>query len=44
MEEGPRLVGNLLELAPSELRVDLPVHVVLDHRSDAVALLDFAPE
>ena len=43
LDEGPRIVGNLLELAPSELRLDLPVRVVLDHRSDAVALVDFAP-
>ncbi len=44
LDEGPRVVGNLLELAPSELRLDLPVRVVLDHRSDTVALVDFAPE
>ncbi len=43
MEEGPRLVGNLRDLAPSELHLDLPVHVVLDHRTDTVALVDFAP-
>ncbi|MEP6625763.1 MAG: OB-fold domain-containing protein [Acidimicrobiia bacterium] len=42
--EGPRVVGNLLGLAPSALRLDLPVRVVLDHRSDAVALVDFTPE
>ena len=44
MDEGPRLVGNLLGLAPSELQIDLSVHVVLDRRSDTVALIDFAPE
>ncbi len=43
LDEGPRIVGNLLELAPSELRLDLPVRVVLDHRSDTVVLVDFAP-
>jgi Predicted nucleic-acid-binding protein containing a Zn-ribbon len=44
LEEGPRVVGNLRNLAPSELRLDLPVQVVLDRRSDTVALVDFAPE
>jgi len=43
LEEGPRVVGNLVGLAPSELALDLPVQVALDHRSDAVALVDFAP-
>lgn len=44
LDEGPRVVGNLLNLSPSELRLDLPVCVVLDRRSDTVALVDFAPE
>ena len=44
LEEGPRVVGNLRDLAPSELRLDLPVTVVLDRRSDTVALVDFTPE
>ena len=44
LDEGPRVVGNLLHAEPSELRLNLPVRVVLDHRSDTVALVDFAPE
>ena len=43
LEEGPRVVGNLIGLDPSELRLDLPVQVVLDHRTDSVALVDFTP-
>ena len=43
LEEGPRVVGNLVDIDPSDLRLDLPVRVVLDRRSDAVALVDFAP-
>jgi hypothetical protein len=43
MEEGPRLVGNLVGLPPASLELDLPVRVVLDKRSDTIALLDFAP-
>ena len=44
LDEGPRVVGNLVNLAPSELRLDLAVRVVLDRRSDSVALVDFSPE
>lgn len=44
LEEGPRVVGNLVGLDPSELRLDLAVRVRLDRRSDAVALVDFVPE
>ncbi len=44
LEEGPRVVGNLVNLAPSELRLDLGVRVVLDRRSESVALVDFTPE
>jgi uncharacterized OB-fold protein len=41
LEEGPRLVGNLRELAPSDLRLDLPVEVELEPVSDTVALVHF---
>ena len=44
LEEGPRVVGNLVDLRPEELRLDLPVHVVLDVRSETIALVDFAPD
>jgi uncharacterized OB-fold protein len=43
LTEGPRVVGNLVGADPSTLALDLPVRVVLDRRSDAVALVDFAP-
>jgi uncharacterized OB-fold protein len=43
LDEGPRVVGNVLGLAPGDLQLDLPVQVVLDRRSDTVALVDFAP-
>ncbi len=43
LDVGPRVVGNLIGLDPAELRLDLPVQVVLDHRSDSVALVDFTP-
>jgi uncharacterized OB-fold protein len=43
MEEGPRLVGNLRDLAPSELALDLPVVVVLEPVADQIALTHFKP-
>lgn len=42
-DEGPRLVGNLRDLDPSELRLDLPVVVELETVSDTVGLLWFRP-
>ena len=43
MEEGPRLVGNLRDLAPAELALDLPVEVVLEPVAENVALTHFRP-
>ena len=43
LDEGPRVVGNLVGLRPDQLRLDLAVEVVLDIRSGAVALMDFTP-
>jgi len=44
LDEGPRVVGNVVGIAPGELRLDLPVCVRLDRRSDSVALVDFIPD
>ena len=44
LAEGPRLVGNLRGLEPSELVLDLPVVVEIEHASDTVGLLWFRPE
>ena len=43
MEEGPRLVGNLRELAPSELSLGVSVEVVFEPVADQVALTHFRP-
>jgi uncharacterized OB-fold protein len=43
LEEGPRVVGNLRGLEPSELVLDLPVVVEIEHASDAVGLLWLRP-
>jgi uncharacterized OB-fold protein len=43
MEEGPRVVGNLRGLAPSELTLGLPVSVVFEPVAEKVALTHFEP-
>lgn len=44
LDEGPRLVGNLRGgVLPGDLRLDLPVAVVLEPVSDTVALTHFGP-
>ena len=41
LEEGPRLVGNLVGAEPSELALDRPVCVEVEPVSDRVALVQF---
>ena len=43
MEEGPRLIGNLRDLAPAELTIGLDVEVVFDPVAENVALTHFRP-
>lgn len=43
MEEGVRMVGNLIGLAPSELQLDLAVMAELETVAEAVALVHFRP-
>jgi len=43
LEEGPRLVGNLEGIEPSDLRLDLPVEVELVAASDTIGLVTFRP-
>ena len=43
LEEGPRLVGNLRDLEPADLALDLAVEAVLEPISDTVALVHFRP-
>jgi uncharacterized protein len=42
-DEGVRVVGNLRDLDPSALALDLPVEVVLEPVNDSIALLAFSP-
>lgn len=43
MEEGPRVVSQLREMAPDQLRIGLPLEVVYEQLSDEVALPCFRP-
>ena len=43
LEEGPRLLSNIVGSSPGDLRVDLPVMVVFEAVSDAIALPRFRP-
>jgi uncharacterized OB-fold protein len=44
LEEGPRVVGNLRDLAPADLTLDLPVEVVFERLSDTIGLTHFHPQ
>ncbi len=43
LEEGPRMMSNVIAIDPAELRVDLPVQVVFDPVSDTISLPRFRP-
>lgn len=43
LDEGPRLLTNLRNCAPEEVRVGLPVEVTFEDLDDAVTLPQFAP-
>ncbi|HEV2579562.1 MAG TPA: Zn-ribbon domain-containing OB-fold protein [Ktedonobacteraceae bacterium] len=43
LEEGPHMMSNVIDIAPDDLRVDLPVVVVFDPVSDEISLPRFRP-
>jgi uncharacterized OB-fold protein len=43
LDEGPRLVGNLRDLDPTDLALGLPIEVELEPVSAEVALVWFRP-
>jgi uncharacterized protein len=43
LEEGPRLITNVVGVEPDDVRVDLPVEVVFDDLTDDVTLHAFHP-
>jgi uncharacterized protein len=43
LEEGPRMLSNIVDIVPAELRVELPVIVVFDRVTDTISLPRFRP-
>lgn len=43
LEEGPRMMSNIIDIDPADLRVDLPVRAVFDPVSDTISLPRFRP-
>ena len=43
LEEGPRLITNIVGCRPADVRVDMPVEVVFDDITDEVTLHAFRP-
>jgi len=43
LEEGPRLVSNIVGIAPEMVRCDMSVRVVFDRRRDGLRVPQFAP-
>jgi uncharacterized protein len=43
LEEGPRMLSNVVGIPPEQVRCDMPVKVVFDDVADGVALPKFTP-
>jgi uncharacterized OB-fold protein len=43
LEEGPRLVSNIVECPLDQIRIGMPVEVVFDHVAEGIALPKFRP-
>jgi uncharacterized OB-fold protein len=43
LEEGPRLLSNLVGILPREVRCDMPVRVTFDERRGGVTIPQFTP-
>ena len=43
LEEGPRMMTSIVDCAPEDLRVDLPVTVVFEEASETISLPHFKP-
>ena len=44
LEEGPRLVSNVIDCRPEDLRCDMPVEIVYRDATDTIALPLFRPK
>lgn len=43
LAEGPKLISNLVGIAPADIRIGMPVRVVFEPLSDEITLPKFAP-
>jgi uncharacterized OB-fold protein len=43
LEEGPRMLSNVVGIAPDKVRVDMPVKVIFDDVADGVSVPKFTP-
>ena len=43
LEEGPRLISGIVEIAPDEVRCDMPVEVRFEEVRDGIRIPKFAP-
>ena len=43
LEEGPRMLSSIVDTAPAELQVDLPLSVVFEKVTDSISLPRFRP-
>ncbi|UCD56377.1 MAG: OB-fold domain-containing protein [Candidatus Hydrogenedentota bacterium] len=43
VDEGPRMISNMVEIAPEDMRVGMPVRVVFENITDDIALPKFRP-
>ena len=43
LDEGPRLVTNIVDCEPDDMKTDMPVEAVFDHVSDEATLIRFRP-
>ena len=43
LEEGPRIVSNVIGIAPDDVRCEMPVEVWFDDVADGVAVPKFRP-
>jgi uncharacterized protein len=43
LEEGPQMMTNIVECAPEDVRIDMPVEVVFDDWTETISIPKFRP-
>jgi uncharacterized OB-fold protein len=43
LEEGPRMMSNIVDISPAELCIDLPVTIIFDAVTNSISLPRFKP-